>query len=146
MLVEYVKKGLLKKGNVLDICCGVGTNPVYLAERGFDETGIDISLIAIWMAKKKAKQAKVEINFLAESFFGLSFRDEAFDFVFYMGYFHPVEVEDRGKFIQGVYRVLKRRGVYMLTCFSYMNGPAWNNFTRQQIIDLFSGYFQIEKI
>lgn len=145
-LVEYIKKGLIKKGNVLDICCGVGTNPVYLAESGFDVTGIDISLAAVGMAKKKAKQAKVDINFLAESFIDLSFKDGAFDFVFDMGCFHHVEVEDRGRFIQGVYRLLKRRGVYMLTCFSYMNGPAWNNFTRQQIVDLFSVYFQIEKI
>jgi 2-polyprenyl-3-methyl-5-hydroxy-6-metoxy-1,4-benzoquinol methylase len=146
ILVEHVENGRIPKGKALDTCCGAGTNPVYLAQSGFDVTGIDISLTAIGMAKKKAKQSKVNINFLAESFIDLSFKDEVFDFVFDMGCFHHVEVEDRPKFIEGVFRVLRARGVYMLTCFSYKNGPAWNHFTRQQIIDLFSAYFKIEEI
>lgn len=25
----------------------------------------------------------------------------------------------------------------MLTCFSYLNGPDWNHFTKQQLIHLF---------
>ena len=68
ILVEYVEKGLIPKGKALDICCGAGTNSVYLAQSGFEVTGIDISLTAIGMAKKKAKQANVNINFLEESF------------------------------------------------------------------------------
>ena len=146
ILVEHVEKGLIPKGKALDTCCGAGTNPVYLAQSGFDVTGIDISLTAIGLAKENARQAKVNINFLAESFIDLSFKDEVFDFVFDMGCFHHVEVEDRPKFIEGVFRVLRARGVYMLTCFSYKNGSGWNHFTRQQIIDLFSGYFKIEEI
>lgn len=68
ILVEYVEKGLLPKGKALDICCGAGTNTVYLAQSGFDLTGIDISKTALEIAKKKTRQAKVDINFLAESF------------------------------------------------------------------------------
>jgi len=146
ILVEHVENGLIPKGKALDTCCGIGTNPVYLARNGFDVTGIDISLIAIGMAKKKARQAKVNINFVAESFIDLSFKDEVFDFIFDMGCFHHVETEDRPKFIEGVFRVLKKGSVYMLTCFSYKNGPGWNHFTKQQIIDLFSSYFEIEEI
>ncbi len=146
MLVEHVENGLVPKGKALDICCGAGTNPVYLAQKGFDVTGIDVSLTAIGMAKKKATRAKVDISFVTESFIDLSFKDEVFDFVFDMGCFHHVEVEDRPKFIEGVFRVLKKGSVYMLTCFSYKNGPEWNHFTEQQIIDLFSSYFEIEEI
>jgi hypothetical protein len=57
-----------------------------------------------------------------------------------------VEIEDRAKFIKGVHRILKNDGSYMLTCFSYKNGPAWNHFTRKQIIDLFLEYFEIKEI
>jgi cyclopropane fatty-acyl-phospholipid synthase-like methyltransferase len=53
------------------------------------------------------------------------------------GCFHHVEVESRSKFIEGVHRILKSDGAYTLTCFSYRNGPSWNLFTRQQIVDLF---------
>jgi ubiquinone/menaquinone biosynthesis C-methylase UbiE len=146
ILVEFVEKGFIKKGKALDICCGAGTNTVYLAENGFEVTGIDISSKAIEYAKKKAQQAKVKINFMAQNFINLPFEDEEFDFVFDMGCFHHVEVEDRTKFIKGVHRVLKRGGSYMLTCFSYKNGPAWNHFTKKQITSLFSEYFKINEI
>jgi ubiquinone/menaquinone biosynthesis C-methylase UbiE len=146
ILVEFVEKGLVKKGKALDICCGAGTNTVYLAQKGFEVTGIDISSKAIEYAKKKAQQASVKIDFKVQNFLELPFKDEEFDFVFDMGCFHHVEVEDRTKFIRGVHRVLKSGGVYMLTCFSYKNGSAWNHFTKQQLIDLFSDYFEMSEI
>jgi ubiquinone/menaquinone biosynthesis C-methylase UbiE len=146
ILVEFVEKGLVKKGKALDICCGAGTNTVYLAQKGFEVTGIDISSKAIEYAKKKAQQASVKIDFKVQNFLELPFKDEEFDFVFDMGCFHHVEVEDRTKFIKGVHRILKNGGSYLLTCFSYKNGPAWNHFTRKQIIDLFSDYFEIDEI
>ncbi len=73
-------------------------------------TGIDISQTAIEIGKKKAHQAKVNVNFLAESFIDLRFIDEAFGFVFNMGCVHHVEVEEGTKFIVGVHRVLKEGG------------------------------------
>jgi 2-polyprenyl-3-methyl-5-hydroxy-6-metoxy-1,4-benzoquinol methylase len=45
----------------LDICCGTGTNPIYLAKNGFDVTGIDISLTAIVIAKEsKASESQYQ--------------------------------------------------------------------------------------
>jgi 2-polyprenyl-3-methyl-5-hydroxy-6-metoxy-1,4-benzoquinol methylase len=141
-----VKKGLIPIGKAIDTCCGAGTNSVYLAQSGFEVTGVDISLTAVKIAKKKAKQSKVVIDFAVESFIDLSFKDEAFEFVFDMGCFHHVAVKDRTKFIEGVCRVLKPAGVYMLTCFSFRNGPSWNHFSRQQLFALFSDYFKLKKI
>jgi ubiquinone/menaquinone biosynthesis C-methylase UbiE len=146
ILVEFVEKGLIKRGKVLDLCCGAGTNTVYLAEKGFEVTAIDISRKAIAYAKDKAGHANVKIDFMIQSFVDLSFKDEKFDFVFDMGCFHHVEIVDRPKFITGVHRVLKKAGNYLLTCFSYKNGPAWNHFTEKQLISLFSDYFNIREI
>jgi ubiquinone/menaquinone biosynthesis C-methylase UbiE len=146
ILVEFIEKGFIKKGKALDICCGAGTNTVYLAEKGFEVTGIDISPKAIAYAKKKAKQANVNINLMVQNFLNLPFEKAEFDFVFDMGCFHHVKIEDRPKFIKGVHRVLKNGGTYLLTCFSYKNGLAWNHFTKKQITDLFSDYFEINEI
>lgn len=146
ILVEHVNAGLLPKGRVLDTCCGAGTNPVYLAQNGFEVTGIDISLTAIGMAKEKAKQERVSIGLLNASFIDLAFKDGTFDCVFDMGCFHHVRVNERAKFVKGVHRVLREGGAYMLTCFSYGNGPGWNHFRKQQIIDLFSALFEIKQI
>jgi ubiquinone/menaquinone biosynthesis C-methylase UbiE len=143
ILVEYVEEGVVKKGKALDICCGAGTNTVYLAEKGFDVTGIDISPTAVEYAKAKAAVARVNIRFMVQDFLQLPFADEEFDFVFDMGCFHHVKTRDRATFIDGVSRVLKKGGCYMLTCFSYKNGSGWNHFTKQQIIELFQGRFEM---
>ena len=143
ILVEFVEKGLIKKGKALDICCGAGTNTVYLAKQGFEVTGIDISPTAIKYAKKKAEQARVKIDLRVQNFLDLPFEDEEFDFVFDMGCFHHVKVEDRRTFIAGVHRILKNGGDYMLTCFSYRNGQAWNHFTKKQLLYLFSSLFEM---
>jgi SAM-dependent methyltransferase len=146
ILVEFVEKGLIPMGKALDLCCGAGTNTVYLAEKGFEVTGIDISPTALEFAKAKAAQAEVKIDFSVQNFVELPFRDGIFNFVFDMGCFHHVEPSDRHKFILGVHRVLKTGGVYMLTCFSHRNGLGWNHFTRQQLVDLFSGHFMFEEV
>lgn len=146
MLVELVEKGLIQRGKALDVCCGAGTNAVYLAEKGFQVTGIDISSKAVEYAKEKATKANVKIQFMVQNFLELPFRDEEFDFIFDMGCFHHVNVEDRILFIKGIHRILKKDGYYLLVCFSYKNGPARNHFTRKQITELFSNYFEIKEI
>jgi ubiquinone/menaquinone biosynthesis C-methylase UbiE len=146
VLVELVEKGLIKKGKALDLCCGAGTNALYLTKKGFQVTGIDISSKAIEYAKEKAKKANVRIQFQVQNFLNLSFKDEEFDFIFDMGCFHHVKVKDRSTFIRGVHRILKKNGSYLMICFSDGNGPAWNHFTKEQIIQLFSEHFKIKSI
>ncbi len=146
VLVELVEKGLIKKGKALDICCGAGTNAIYLARKGFQVTGIDISYKAVEIAKEKARKVNAKIRFQVQNFLNLTFREGEFDFVFDMGCFHHVKVNDRSTFIKGVYRVLKKGGFYLMVCFSDKNGPAWNHFTKEKINQLFSNYFKIENI
>lgn len=75
----------------------------------------------------------------------LPFDDERFDFVFDMGCFHHVMIEDRERFIRGLCRVLKAaKGQYLLICFSDKNGPAWNHFTKQQLTQYFSERFNFK--
>jgi 2-polyprenyl-3-methyl-5-hydroxy-6-metoxy-1,4-benzoquinol methylase len=74
VLVEFVEKGFVKRGKALDLCCGAGTNTVYLAQNGFEVTGVDISPTALDYAKAKAKKANVAIDFSVENFVELPFR------------------------------------------------------------------------
>jgi ubiquinone/menaquinone biosynthesis C-methylase UbiE len=146
VLVDLIEKGQIKKGKALDICCGAGTNTLYLAEKGFQVTGIDISPKAIKYAKEKARKTNTKIQFQIQNFLNLPFEDEEFDFVFDMGCFHHVLIKDRDTYINGVYRVLKTSGSYLMVCFSHRNGPAWNHFTKEQITQLFSNHFKIKNI
>ncbi len=146
VLVDLIESGKVKPGKALDICCGMGTNALYMAERGFQVQGIDISPKAIEHAQEKAEKARVEIPFSVENAVYLPFEDEQFDFVFDMGCFHHISVEDRKRFLRGVHRVLKPEGRYLVVCFSYRNGPAWNHFTEEHLIGYFSPQFKIEQM
>ena len=57
-LVELVQSGRMKAGRALDIGCGTGTNVLYLAEKGFDVSGVDISKIAIRKVIAKARETQ----------------------------------------------------------------------------------------
>ncbi len=146
VLVELLDSGRVVPCKTLDLCCGAGTNPVYLAKQGFDVTALDISDKAVKYTKEKVRKAGVEMNLLVGDFVNLPFRREEFDFTFDFGCFHHVEANNRTAFIKGVCRVLKPQGTYSLVCFSYKNGPAWNHFTKEQIFELFEDYFEIERI
>ncbi len=146
VLVELVDSGRVVPGKTLDLCCGAGTNPIYMAKKGFNVAALDISDKAVEYAKEQAYKAKVDINFVVADFLSLPFKSEELDFAFDFGCFHHVQVKDRISFIRGVYRILKPKGTYFLVCFSYKNGPAWNHFRREQIVELFGDYFEIEWI
>lgn len=142
ILVEMVESGQVTPSRALDLCCGAGTNLIYLAKKGFDVTALDVSDKAVEYSRKNAHEAKVEMNLVVGDFLYLPFRSKEFGFIFDFGCFHHVEVENRIDFINGVFRVLKSSGRYCLVCFSYRNGSAWNHFRKEQIVDLFGDYFE----
>ncbi len=144
-LIDLVEKGIIERGRVLDICSGLGTQASYMAKKGFEVYGIDISPTAVEMARERCKAEGVICNLLAGDAAKLKYPDEFFTFVFDRGCFHSIPPEHREEFIQGVHRVLKRRGKYHMTCFSYKNGPAPNHFTEEDI-QRYSGYFKIQSI
>ncbi len=146
VLVELVDSGRIAPGTTLDLCCGAGTNPIYMAKKGFNVAALDISDKAVEYAKEQTSKADVRINFLVADFLKLPFKNETFDFAFDFGCFHHVETRNRTTFIKGVHRVLKPKSTYLLVCFSYKNGLAWNHFTKEQILKLFEDYFEIELV
>ncbi len=145
-LMELVESGLVASGKALDLCCGVGTNPVYLAQKGFDVTALDISDKAVDYAKEKMREKGTNVNLLVGDNTQLPFKSEEFDFAFDFGCFHHVSPASRTTFITGVHRVLKPKSTYFLVCFSSKNGLAWNHFKKEQIVDLFEDSFDIEWI
>lgn len=142
-LVNLIEKGVVEKGRVLDVCSGLGTQTIYMAEQGFEVYGIDISPTAVNMAKTRCKTKRAVCNLIAGDAVKLKYPDEFFTFVFDRGCFHSIRPEKREEFIRGIHRVLKKRGKYHMTCFSYKNGPAPNHFTEDDIRRYFSRLFNI---
>jgi len=59
-LVESGRLSPLDYPSVLDLGCGTGINAVYLAEQGFDVTGVDFTPLALKRAQEHAAAAGVE--------------------------------------------------------------------------------------
>jgi len=141
-LVQLLEKGMIEGDRALDTCCGLGTNGLYLAEKGFNVTGIDISDKAVKIANRKSGRNE-NINFKVRNFMDMDFEPGSFDFVLDIGCFHHVATEDRQEYIENVRQVLRPGGRYLVMCFSDRMGPAWNHFSEEQVRDLFSGPFEI---
>jgi SAM-dependent methyltransferase len=60
LLVE-VTRGL-EPGRALDIGMGQGRNALYLAEQGWRVTGIDVSTVALRLARRQARERGVELD------------------------------------------------------------------------------------
>jgi ubiquinone/menaquinone biosynthesis C-methylase UbiE len=146
VLVELVEGKQVPPGAALDICCGTGANAAYLAQRGFEASGKDISSTAVAHARNRAQREGVRIDLRSGDAVRLPYPDAAFSFVFDRGCFHSIAPADREDFIRGLHRVLKAGGRYQLNCFSRRSRDAESppyGFTPDDIHRLFSPYFRI---
>ena len=51
-------------GRALDVACGAGRNALYLAERGYAVTGVDISAEALSRARRSARTRGLEVEWI----------------------------------------------------------------------------------
>ena len=61
LLVSLVEK--LKAGKALDLACGAGRNAIFLAENGWQVTAVDNSSAGLEIAKQRAKEKGLKIDF-----------------------------------------------------------------------------------
>ncbi len=82
LLLKFGVKGARR---ILDCACGIGTQSLGLAKRGFKITGCDISSAAIERARKEASQRELDIHFLVADMRNLlALGDTLFDAVICM--------------------------------------------------------------
>ncbi|MGA2800680.1 MAG: class I SAM-dependent methyltransferase [Candidatus Micrarchaeaceae archaeon] len=60
-LEKIIKKYKCKK--ILDFTCGTGAQSLWFAKRGYDILGVDISTVMLKIAKQKAKEGSLNIEF-----------------------------------------------------------------------------------
>jgi len=78
-LVEEVEG--LAPGRALDVACGEGRNAVWLAERGWQVTGVDFSRVGLEKAGRLADRRGVRARWVAADLLGYEPEPEAFDLV-----------------------------------------------------------------
>jgi ubiquinone/menaquinone biosynthesis C-methylase UbiE len=117
---KYLKKEIkwdLSNLKVLDLGCGTGRNSNYLAERGSEVVGLDISRTAIALAKEQAVAMDVadKVDYFCQSM-GESYKfpDEHFDLVLDITSSNALNEKEREIYINEVYRVLKPGGYFLV--------------------------------
>jgi cyclopropane fatty-acyl-phospholipid synthase-like methyltransferase len=126
-LVELVERGYLKPGKALDIGCGTGTSVTYLASKGFDAYGLDISKVAIRKALAKARDLGVKCNLRVMDFLDVeaaSNLSTTFDVILDVGCFHSLSSQDRLTYKESLSVVSQPGSTFLLWCF--LRGSRWS--------------------
>jgi len=119
ILCDLIKSKNLSPGKVIELGCGVGNYIRYFSGMGFDATGVDISEKAIEIARELAQKTGVTCEFIVADVLGdMSEIKRKYDFVYDWELLHHIYPEDRIKYIENVYKLLKPEGHYMSVCFS----------------------------
>lgn len=98
----------LPKGRILDIGCGSGRDTSFLADRGYEVIGIDLSEKLLEQAYKLHPYIKVKLMDMRK----LEFSDASFDGVWSHAAIHHLKVQDVPKTFREVHRVLKPNGYF----------------------------------
>lgn len=100
-------EGYLEGKKVIDAGCGSGKDCLYLADQGYQVTGIDASEKMIDQASKRVKGCTFKKMALEE----LSFKDSTFDGIWCSASLIHLPKKDAEKAISQFHRVLKKGGV-----------------------------------
>ena len=114
VLVEFITAGAVKPSLALEIGAGTGTNSIWMAERGFDVVGVDVSPLAVERAEAKMAGRALRCRFAALDILAAPPSGGPFQFVFDRGCFHVFdEAEERQRFAEHVAAVLAPGGLWL---------------------------------
>ncbi|UZR94369.1 class I SAM-dependent methyltransferase [Chondrinema litorale] len=113
-----------KQAKVLDMGCGVGGGAFFLAQKfNAQVTGLNICSTQLKEARQKAKRLNVDsqVNFLELDYLHSQLENDTFDVIWATeSFFH---CDDKTKFIQECYRLLKPRGVLLIADYFISRQP-----------------------
>lgn len=124
LLVEFVASSGVKPSRTLEIGAGTGTNAIWMAERGFDVLGLDVSPLAVERACAKMEGRSLPCRFEALDFLAVPPPGGPFQFVFDRGCFHVFdEPDERQRFAARVATALAPGGLWLSLIGSTEGSP-----------------------
>lgn len=118
-LRDLVEGGKIKPCKTLSLGCGLGTNEVYLAKKGFEVTALDVSNTAIELAKERAKEKGLEIEFIIQDVSDLSvLGNKKFDFILEWALIHCMPKESHYRLAEEVSKHSEKGALLVQRSFS----------------------------
>ena len=121
-LRRVVSEGTVRKCRAVDLCCGSGSDAIYLARQGFDVTAIDVAPTALGQAKQKARRAGASVRWVLADVLKPPSLDP-FDFIYDRGCYHVVRNQNVAAYVETVRR-LSRPGTQFLLLAARRDGQA----------------------
>lgn len=121
-----------KPKSVLDLACGEGTFAVLMAAQGLRVTGIDASPRMLRFARRKARDAVVEVTFLEQDMRSLDLAD-TFDLVtcWYDSLNYVLDYNDLVRVFSHVRRVLNPQGLFIFDMNTICGLARWREHGAQ---------------
>lgn len=135
-LVAIVAADLIPRGGTtLDVGCGAGREAVFLAQCGFNSIGVDISQVALDVARQRASEANVHVDWRLGSVLMLPVDDRSVDFTNDRGCFHLIPETGRPRFASEMARVLRPGGRFLLRGRHRADDPEGFIPVTEEIVD-----------
>ena len=116
-IVHLASKGGFA-GAVLDAGCGTGENALHVASLGLPVLGVDVAETALAMARKKARDREIEVEFAVADAFQLGRLGRRFKTVLDCGLFHTFDGAERPGYVASLASVTEPDGTVYVLCFS----------------------------
>jgi len=151
-LVELVESGRIAPGRAIDLGSGTASNCIFLAQHGFDVTGVDYAASAVDLGRARAQEAGVQAEFIVDDLTDLRHVSGTFDLLVDYGTLDDLRPKDRDLYVQNVLPLTHPGSLFLLFCFEW---PArwWERpFHSRMALDpgeterRFGEHFEIERI
>jgi cyclopropane fatty-acyl-phospholipid synthase-like methyltransferase len=105
-------------GPVLDVGCGTGENALHVAALGLSVMGVDVAETALAIARQKADERGLEVEFATADALQLENLGRTFETVLDCGLFHTFDRDERPRYAASLASVTARDGTLYVLCFS----------------------------
>lgn len=156
-LVDLVESGRLQPCRAIDLGSGTASNVVFLAQHGFEVTGVDFAQAAIELGQKRAREAGVSVEFIQDDLTQLQNIQGSYDLLVDYGTLDDIPPSRRGLYVQNVVPLTLPGSQFVLYCFEW-EMSWWERLLTSvfsgfgsvmepgEVEQRFTPYFVIEKI
>jgi len=118
-LVDLVESGRITPCDAVELGCGAGNYAAWLATKGFNVIGIDLSAEAVALATRLAASSGAACRFVVGDVVqGIPNLDAVFDFAYDWEVLHHVAPVEREAYARNVARMLRPGATYLSVAFS----------------------------